>query len=389
MNILLVDDSPDKLLAIESVLEDLGQNLIRARSGEEALRLLLKHEFAVILLDVNMPGLDGFETAALIRQRRALKDIPIIFVTALSTTDSDVFRGYTFGAVDYMLTPIVPGILRTKVGVFVELYRKQHELKVKAEALRLLNEKLEARARELSEVNHELESFCYTIAHDLRAPLRAMEGFTSILLEENEAKLGVEAHEYGMRIQQAATRMDRMIQELLSYSRLTLMNFQPEPVRLSRVFKDVLAQLHWHIEQKKAVVDLKRSSRLVYGHHGMIVQVFANLINNALKFVPDDRQPHIEIQDEVINDHVRVLVSDNGIGIAPEHQKRIFRVFERLHERDQYEGTGIGLAIVDKAVQRMKGRVGLESNPGKGSTFWVELPLCPPGADNLPVDTAS
>ena len=124
VNILMVDDSPDKLLAMESALSSLGQNLVKAHSGEQALRLLLKGEFAVILLDVNMPGLDGFETAALIRQRKSLQKVPIIFVTALSTTDADIFKGYEFGAVDYILSPILPEILRTKVGVFVDLWRE-------------------------------------------------------------------------------------------------------------------------------------------------------------------------------------------------------------------------------------------------------------------------
>src|SRR3954471_677592 len=150
VNILMVDDSPDKLLAMESVLASLGQNLIRAYSGEEALRLLLKKEFALILLDVNMPGIDGFETAALIRKRRSLEHIPIIFVTALSTTDADVFKGYAFGAVDYILTPIVPEILKTKVGVFIDLWRQRRELKERAEAFKKLNENLETRAQQLS-----------------------------------------------------------------------------------------------------------------------------------------------------------------------------------------------------------------------------------------------
>src|ERR1044071_5829378 len=167
VNILMVDDSPDKLLAMESVLTSLGQNLIRAYSGEEALRLLLKKEFALILLDVNMPGMDGFETAQMIRKRKSLEHIPIIFVTALSTTDAEVFKGYAFGAVDYILTPIVPEILKTKVGVFVELWKQRREIEAKAETLRVLNENLEVRAQQLGAVNKELESFCYTIAHDL------------------------------------------------------------------------------------------------------------------------------------------------------------------------------------------------------------------------------
>jgi two-component system, sensor histidine kinase and response regulator len=375
VNILMVDDSPDKLLAMESVLEDLGQNLVKVHSGNEALRILLKQEFALILLDVNMPGMDGFETASLIRQRKSLEHIPIIFVTALSTTDADVFKGYSFGAVDYILTPIVPEILKIKVGVFVELWKQKRELQARAEALRDLNNDLEIRAQQLGAVNRELESFCYTIAHDLRAPLRAMEGLTTLLLEDYSEKLDETAREYGHRIRNAASRMDQMIQELLAYSRLTFVEFQPQPIRLSRAIKDAVAQVNWDLEQRKASIKIKRSNYQVLGHYAMLVQVITNLISNGAKFIAEGVLPEIRIRDEKIESHVRIWVEDNGIGIAPEHQDRIFRIFERLHGREHYAGTGIGLAIVEKAVARMKGKVGVESEPGKGSRFWIELPI--------------
>ncbi|MGV3774057.1 MAG: sensor histidine kinase [Verrucomicrobiales bacterium] len=388
VNILMVDDSPDKLLAIESVLSDLGQNLVKANSGEEALRLLLKQEFALILLDVNMPGIDGFETASLIRQRQSLEHIPIIFVTALSTTDAEVFKGYSFGAVDYILTPIIPEILRTKVGVFVELYKQQHELKVRAEALCQLNERLAVRAQQLATVNRELESFCYTIAHDLRAPLRAMEGLTSLLLEDYSSAFDLDAIDYGTRIRTAAARMDQMIQELLSYSRLTLMNVELQPISLSKVIKDVVSQISFDLEQKGAVVKIKRSNHQVMGHYTMLAQVILNLIVNAVKFVPSGKPACVKIRDEKRGDYLRVYVEDNGIGIAKEHQERIFRIFERLHSQEQYTGTGIGLAIVEKAVHRMNGKLGLESTLGEGSTFWFELQLYQPENDSDGVPSA-
>ena len=327
VNILMVDDSPDKLLAMESVLDDLGQNLVKASSGEEALRLLLKHEFALILLDVNMPGMNGFETAEMIRKRKSLEHIPIIFVTALSTTDADVFKGYAFGAVDYILTPFVPEILKTKVGVFIDLWRQRKELQQTAATLKELNESLETRAQQLSAANRELESFCYTVAHDLRAPLRAMEGLTTLLLEDYAEKLDESAQDYGERIRNSAARMDQMIQELLSYSRLTLMEFQPQPIRLSRLLKDSLSQLAWDLEKKGATVNLKRSNNQVLGHYTMLVQVMINLISNAVKFVKPEESPVVNIHDEIRGEFVRIWIEDNGIGIAPEHQTRIFRIF--------------------------------------------------------------
>lgn len=376
VNILMVDDSPDKLLAMESVLANLDINIVKVHSGEEALRILLKQDFALILLDVNMPGIDGFETAQMIRKRRSLEHIPIIFVTAMSTTDADIFRGYAFGAVDYILTPFVPEILKTKVGVFIELWRQRRELESRAESLKELNEHLETRAQQLSAANRELESFCYTIAHDLRAPLRAMEGLTSLLLDEFAEKLDSEAQDYGQRIRAAASRMDQMIQELLAYSRLSLMEFHPEPVRLSRVVTDALSQITWDVESRSARVHVRKSNHQVHGHYAILVQVVVNLVANALKFTTNGRTPEITLREEKRDDFIRVWVEDNGIGIAPEHQDRIFRIFERLHGREHYSGTGIGLAIVHKAVTRMNGRVGVESTPGEGSRFWFELPAC-------------
>jgi signal transduction histidine kinase len=321
-----------------------------------------------------MPGLDGFETAQMIRKRKALERMPIIFVTALSTTDADVFKGYAFGAVDYILTPIMPAILKTKVGVFVDLWKQRRELEVRAEALRQLNESLESRAKQLSAANRELESFCYTIAHDLRAPLRAMEGLTALLLDDLATNLNSNAREYGERIRDSAARMDQMIQELLSYSRLSLMEFQPQPIRVSRLMKDAVSQLAWDLEKRQAQVHIRKSRNQILGHYAILVQVLVNLISNAMKFIDPAKAPEVTIRDEKNDGFVRIWVEDNGIGIAPEHQSRIFRIFERLHGRESYSGNGIGLAIVEKAISRMNGKVGVESAPGLGSRFWFELP---------------
>jgi signal transduction histidine kinase len=371
----MVDDSPDKLLAIESILEPLGPKLVKAHSGAEALRILLKEEFAIILLDVNMPGMDGFETASLIRQRKSLEHIPILFVTAMSTTDSDIFKGYSFGAVDYVLTPILPEILRTKVGVFVELWKQRRSLQEQAESLQKLNEDLTARAEQLSVANRELESFCYTIAHDLRAPLRAVEGLTAGLVDDYGQHFDASGHEQAGRIRAAAARMDQMIQELLSYSRLSFLQMDLQPVRIEDVFREAMAQVDYDLRSRQAKVQVKRSKLLALGHQPMLVQVVSNLLVNAVKFCAEGVTPEVILREERRGAAVRVWIEDNGIGIAPEHCERIFRIFERLHARDTYTGTGIGLAIVQKAITRMDGSVGVESEVNKGSRFWFELPV--------------
>jgi signal transduction histidine kinase len=326
-------------------------------------------------LDVNMPGMDGFETAGLIRQRQSLEHIPILFVTALSTTDSDIFKGYSFGAVDYVLTPILPEILRTKVGVFVESWKQRRELIAQAESLQKLNKDLTLRAEQLSEANRELESFCYTIAHDLRAPLRAMEGLTAGLVDDFGASLDQSGHDAADRIRAAAARMDQMIQELLSYSRLSFVQIDLQPVRMEEVIKDAIGQIDFDLQEKKARLQVKRSRHRVLAHQPMLVQVVTNLLCNAVKFCAEGVTPEVIVHEERRGDCVRLWVEDNGIGIAPEHCERIFRIFERLHNRDSYSGTGIGLAIVQKAMTRMGGKVGVESELGKGSRFWIELPV--------------
>ncbi len=370
VNILLVDDRPDKLMAVETVIAELGQNVVKARSGEEALRCLLQTDFAVILLDVNMPGLDGFETAALIRQRKRSEHTPIIFLTAVSDTETHVSRGYSLGAVDYILAPILPDVLRTKVSVFVELHRKNQEI-------RSLNGQLEKRIAQLTETNQALEAFTYSIAHDLRAPLRAMLGFSRALLEDYGANMDEAGQEFANRIVDSAKRMDDLIQDLLGYSRLSLEQIRLGPVKLEAALDEALKQCETQAREKEAEIRVETPLSDVWAHKGVLVQTLVNLVSNGLKFVASGVKPRLRIWTEANNGWVRLSVQDNGIGIASEHQQRIFRVFERLHGVEQFPGTGIGLANVSKAAERMGGRVGVESQPGQGSRFWVELPNFP------------
>jgi signal transduction histidine kinase len=367
VNILLVDDRPDKLLAVESVLADLGQNIIKAHSGKEALRCLLQDDFAVILLDVNMPGLDGFETAALIRQRKKSEHTPIIFLTAVSDTDTHLSRGYSLGAVDYILAPFLPDVLRTKVSVFVELHRKSDQI-------RFLNEQLEKRVAELTETNAALEAFTYTIAHDLRAPLRAMLGFAAALLEDHSGQLDASGVEFAGRIKTSAERMNHLVQDLLSYSRFSRDHIVVGAVRLEHALSEALKQCELEIREKNPEIQVESPLPEVRAQESVLVQMLVNLIANGLKFVESGVRPRIRVWAEPNADAVRVWVQDNGIGIAREHQERIFRVFERLHGNEQFPGTGIGLAIVRKGAERMGGRVGLLSEPRQGSRFWFELP---------------
>jgi PAS domain S-box-containing protein len=548
-NILLVNDSQDQLIALATVLGPLQENLVMAHSGEEALRQLLRHEFAVVLLDVRMPDLDGFETASLIRQRGRTWSTPIIFVTAYGQRDEQVTRSYSLGAVDFIQTPVVPEILRTKVGVFVQLYKQSEELRLIAEAehqkemdearekleaetkrnlffmlsidllavagfdgyfqqanpawekalgwneedlqgrpfyefahpddraatcrqletlkngtaityfehrfeskngyykwlgwtaaplsaeqliyifarditerrqaeekIRLLNCELESKIKQVTAVNQELEAFSYSISHDLRAPLRSVQGFAQMLQIECGEALPAAGREYVSRLARSAAFMNQLLADLLEYSRQGQFELPIEPVRLEPAIRDVLDSLAAEIEAKGAQVEVQQPLLPVRAHLPTVKQILSNLISNALKFVPQHTSPRVRIRTEArvgveSTPHpqadgglpsanggygsapsashteaspcsglhpgaprVRLWVEDNGIGIEPDQHDKIFGLFQRVHTADTYPGTGIGLAIVRKGAERMDGQVGVESHAGQGSHFWLELP---------------
>ncbi|HEX4122161.1 MAG TPA: ATP-binding protein [Verrucomicrobiae bacterium] len=385
VNILLVDDQPGKLLAHEAILSELGQRIIKARNGVEALAHLLRHDFAVILLDVNMPNMDGFETASLIRQRPRFEKTPIIFVTGYNTTDLDRLKGYELGAVDYLYLPVVPQVLKAKVSAFVELARQTQIIKSQAADLTAHNqrqaEQLEVIQKlndELKDANAELEAFSYTVSHDLRAPLRSLNGYVSVLMEDYGARLDEEGRGHLQALYRAANRMDCLTRDLLAYGRVAREAVKLEPVLLQPILEEIVSFVGAsHGKQAKVTVDAGDAE--ILGNRFLLEQCMINLVSNATKFVRSGASPEVCIRAEPRNGQVRLWVEDNGIGIDPNYHRKIFSIFERVGDLQKYEGTGIGLAIVNRAVQRMGGTCGVISAPGEGSRFWVDLP-CPPAA---------
>lgn len=240
--------------------------------------------------------------------------------------------------------------------------------------IQALTRELTLKAARLAEANVELEAFAHTVSHDLRAPLRAIQGFAQALLEDHSDGLGPEGRECARRVAGAAMRMDQLIQDLLAYSRLGRAELRLVSVDAGVAIADAVEALAPRIRETGATVETPSHTPEVRGHRRTLAQVCENLLTNALTFVGEGVTPHVHVRIVSDDQSVRIVVEDNGIGIAPEHHERIFRVFERLHGSESFPGTGIGLAIVRKGVERMGGTVGVASEPGAGSRFWLTLP---------------
>jgi len=369
-DILVVDDRPENLAAFEAALAELGQEIVRATSGQQALEILLQRDFAVILLDVRMPEMDGFETAGYIRKGKRSMLTPIIFVTAGEHQFGQVIRGYSVGAVDYIIKPFDDEILRSKVRIFIDLYRKEKQLALKAEELAHAN-------AELRHAYKELETFSYTVAHDLRAPLRTMAGFSHMLREEYSGKImDPLAQEYTRKIESGARQMDGLIQSLLAYCRVA-----GAPVELQKLDPGEILRHITDAQGGDAEFSVSPAFPPVLAHRGFLTQALFHLVSNALKFIEPGVRPRVSIRHETRGTRLRIWIEDNGVGIPPEHHGRMFKTFERL-EPAAFEGRGMGLAVVRAALERMGGEVGLESTPGKGSKFWIELGQCEEASSN-------
>lgn len=509
VKILLVDDTPENLVSLEAALDGLGQELVLAKSGMEALRHLLHDDFAAILLDVKMPEMDGFQTAELIRSRKRSRHTPILFLTGYKS-DEHLFRGYDLGAVDFLFKPIVPEVLRSKVGVFVELSRntallkRQAEVLSKAEqkfrslleaapdamiisseqgqislvnsqaemmfgyrreeligqnirqllpewsgvtpflpssqattlsagpstpqefwarrkneqrfpaelslsplqteegllltsairditerrkadeAIRELNATLEQRVAErtrellhsndaLRQSNDDLNQFAYAASHDLQEPLRMVALYSQMLQRKYGSQLDSEADQYIGFIVGGARRMEMLLKDLLAYSQTGAATEGPaQPIPCETVVRKVLLNLQASIEQSGAAITWD-SLPTVQAHEVRLVQLFQNLVGNAIKY-RSEQAPKIHITAQRREQDWLLAVEDNGIGIEPEYAQQIFGIFKRLHGQN-YPGTGIGLAICQRIVERYGCRIWVESKPGQGSRFFFTLPF--------------
>jgi PAS domain S-box-containing protein len=264
---------------------------------------------------------------------------------------------------------------------FAKILRDMTQRKQAEEAIRNLNQQLEERVQRrtaaLQESKEQMEAFMYTVAHDLRAPLRAMQGFSQALLEDYQSRLDEQARDFMRRIRASSEKMDQLIQDLLSFSQLSRSDLNFTPVKIQEAVEKAIQTFADALAQTGAQISVQTDNIFVQAHAPTLEHVFENLLSNALKFTRPGQKPLIGIRAFEHADIVKISIQDNGIGISPEYHERIFGVFERLHGQEAYPGTGIGLAIVKKGVERMGGKVGVSSEPGEGSVFWIELPKPP------------
>jgi signal transduction histidine kinase len=389
-NILLVDDQPGNLLALEAILGDLGQNLVSARSGDDALRLLLQEDFAVILLDVQMQGLDGFATAQLIRSRERTRHTPIIFLTAYEKNRLPVEQAYSLGAVDYLVKPLVPKILRAKVEGFVELFRKTERVRKQAARLRLLErrelehrlaeEALRQRAELLAEADRRKGEWIAMLGHELRNPLGPLVQGLHLL---RAAGRDCRTAEQLLGIMERQTQhIVRLVDDLLDVSRITRgkVRLRPERLDLSRLVRTAAEDRRPCLERAglTLAVEVPETPLWATGDPARLSQVLNNLLHNAAKFTDPGGSVDVGLTADGARTQAVLTVRDTGVGIEPDVLPRVFETLcqaDRSLDRTQ-GGLGLGLSLVKGLAEMHGGQVGAASGgPGQGAEFWVRLPL--------------
>ncbi len=387
--VLLVDDRPDNLLALTAVLETLDADLVHARSGSEALRRLLHEDFALIVLDVQMPALDGFETARLIKRRERTRHIPIVFLTAINGEPQHYLRGYEAGAVDYIYKPFSPEILRAKAQVLLELWergavieRQRAELEGRLADLDRANEALARQAAELERSNVALERFAEVAAHELRQPLRNVTGFLDLWLARQRAAPGdKQAVLLAERAAHGVAEMQALTGSLLEYAKAGTEPLRREPVPLGDALDEARGELAAVLAAAGATVRVDELPT-VRGDRRLLARLFANLLDNTVKFragAPPAVRVRAEPGDTAGDGDAapaawKVAVEDNGIGVDAADVPRLFTVFARLHPREHRPGHGIGLAVCRRIVERHGGMIWCEPAAGGGTAIWFTLP---------------
>jgi len=386
--LLIVDDLPENLLALEALVRGHGRPVYQARSAEEALDLMLTHEFALAILDVQMPGMNGFELAELMRGTERTRHIPIIFVSAAGRELNYAFKGYESGAVDFLQKPLDPHVVASKVNVFVELHRHKKALHREVEALAALHRKQEALVQQLQSTQRELErsvrmrdDFMSMVSHELRTPLNTLYLETQVrklhLSKGNTVHFGPDRLPAMIeRDQRQIQSMVRLIDDMLDVTRLRSgsLTIQPKPTDLAGLVRHVVETLAQQAEAAGCTITLDAPEPVEGSWDEFrIEQVATNLLTNALRY-GGGKPVHLQVRR--VQDWALLSVRDHGMGIAPDDQQRIFEQFERTEaSRSKAAGLGLGLYITRQIVLAHGGHIEVSSQADEGATFTVRLPL--------------
>ena len=383
-DILIVDDDPGMVQALARVIRPLGR-LRFATLGSDALRLMNESPPDLVLLDAQMPGMSGFEVLEAIKGNPLLADVPVIFVTSQAEASFEQ-TGLEKGAADFIAKPIRPAIVQARVRTQLRLKQANDALKQVAatdrlnlaEALKDLREshsQLQKTAEELQLANEGLLQFVRISSHDLREPLNTVVQFVGLVQEDHGAALPADAQHYLKLVHNAGEHMRTLLDDVVRYARLQHGETEPPtPVALAPLMAELCDALAAQLDATGAQLQIGELPRVV-GHASLLSQLFQNLVSNALKFVHPGSVPRIEITAQTAGGMATISVKDNGIGISPEGQGRLFQPFARLNLRREFEGTGLGLAISRQIAEAHGGTIGVRSQPGEGSTFEVRLPL--------------
>ncbi|MDX2096770.1 MAG: ATP-binding protein [Leptolyngbyaceae cyanobacterium bins.59] len=366
--ILIVDDTPDNLRVLSAMLTSRGFEVRKALNGPRAISSAQLEPPELILLDIKMPEMSGYEVCRLLKANIKTRSIPVIFISALDDA-TDKVQAFAVGGVDYITKPFQAAEV---------LARIEHQLQIQhlQEQLLIQNQVLEHSNRELERSNRELEQFAYMVSHDLQQPLQSITGFAQLLLMKHETQLDECDRDYLIRIEQAGSRMKRLIQDILTYAQVGKQSQALQPVDCNLVLQQVLDNLQSSIAEKQ-VQFVCEALPTILANETQLTQLLQNLISNAIKFVPPDTHPKITLSAALQGNQWVLMVQDNGIGIADIDRDRIFEMFQRVHSNEKYPGTGIGLATCKKIVEHHGGQIWIESELGQGTIVYLSLPHMP------------
>lgn len=364
--VLIVDDTEENLdILVETLADD--YEVSAAIDGETALESVEEEMPDIILLDIMMPGMDGYEVCRRIKANKKTKDIPVIFLTAVTDIYSKA-KGFELGAVDYITKPFEILEVRARVRTHLSLELTKYELSEK-------NESLQQKTLELQAAVDELQAFSYTVSHDLKSPLRAIKAYGNIILEEHNETLDDDTNEMLHNVDNICSNMITMIEKLLEYSRMTHLSITKKEVNISEMFTSVFEECRSICPERFIKFEFETGMPTVLADAVLLRQAIYNIISNAIKFTGNKDEALIIAGCKRGMGEYIFYVKDNGIGINMEFSKKLFGIFQRLHSSDEFEGNGIGLATVRKIIQRHGGKVWIEGKVNEGTVVYLTLPV--------------